>query len=171
MACTERKRWACSGDLSRLPLSAPGRPVRVLAPVVQVAARVVPSFGQHLAVRDAVAAQPISNQAPRLVLQPSEQAPEEALGRSGVAPFLRKDVEYNSVLVHGSPEVVHLAADAYEHLIHVPCIPPDRGRRFRSLWAMSAPNLRHHWRTLSWVTTMPRSARISSTSRRLKLKT
>ena len=30
---------------------------------------------------------------------------------------------------------------------------------------------KHQWRMLSWVTTMPRSARISSTSRKLKLKT
>src|SRR5215469_4597411 len=50
-------------------------------------------------------------------------------------------------------------------------VSPGCGRRRRSLLAKSAPNFRHQCRMLSWVTTMPRSARISSTSRRLKLKT
>src|SRR5918998_3872774 len=47
-------------------------------------------------------------------------------------------------------------------------VSPGLGRRRRSLRAKSAPNLRHHCRMLSCVTPMPRSARISSTSRRLR---
>jgi len=39
-------------------------------------------------------------------------------------------------------------------------------RRRRSRLAKSAPNFRHQCRMLSWVTTTPRSARISSTSRK-----
>jgi hypothetical protein len=50
-------------------------------------------------------------------------------------------------------------------------VSPGCGGRRRSLPAKSAPNFRHQCRMLLWVTKMPRSARISSTSRRLTLKT
>ena len=48
-------------------------------------------------------------------------------------------------------------------------VSPWRPRRRRSRRAYSSSNVRHHWRIVSYVTLMPRSARRSSTSRKLRL--
>src|SRR5579859_2459763 len=92
---------------------------------------------------------------------------EETLGSSAVSSVLHQNVQHNAVLVHRSQQIVPHAADADEHLIEMPGVS---GRR-RNLLAKSGPNFRHQCRMLSWVTTMPRSARISSTTRSLRLNT
>jgi hypothetical protein len=74
------------------------------------------------------------------------------------------------VLVHLSPEVMRHANDARNTSSRCQ-VSPGFGRRRRSLRANSEPNLRDQFRMLSCVTVMPRFARISSTSRRLKLNT
>ena len=63
-----------------LPLASPRGPVRVLGPVVEVAALSVLDLREDVAVRDAVAVQAVSNDATRLVLEVAEQALEEAFG-------------------------------------------------------------------------------------------
>ena len=68
-------------------------------------------------MRNAVAAQDVSDDALRLVPHPAQQAPEETLGSRGVPPLMDQDVEHDTVLVHRAPEVVQLAVDAQEHLI------------------------------------------------------
>jgi hypothetical protein len=50
-------------------------------------------------------------------------------------------------------------------------LSPGRGRCRRGLFAKLAPNFRHHRRMLSYDTMTPRSARISSTSRKLRQNT
>jgi len=49
-------------------------------------------------------------------------------------------------------------------------VSPWGSRRCRNLRASSSPNLRHHYRIDSYVTVIPRSARRSSTSRKLRPK-
>ena len=73
-------------------------------------------------MRNAVAAQAVGDEALWLVLQPSEQAPEEAFGGRGIPPVLNQDVEHHTVRVDRAPEVVHLAIDFQEHLIEVPSV-------------------------------------------------
>ena len=46
----------------------------------------------------------------------------DAFGRAGAAPALNHDVEDISVVVEGAPKIVLLAADADEHLVHVPLV-------------------------------------------------
>jgi hypothetical protein len=106
-----------------------------------------------------------------LELETGKQALEEAFGRSRVPPALHEDVEHDAVLVHRAPEVVQRAVNLQVHLIHVPCVGAGLGLRRRILRPKRGPNLRHHCRMLSCVTPVPRSIRISSTSRRPKLKT
>src|SRR4051794_14944392 len=79
-------------------------------------------LGQDIAVCHAVAAQAISDEAPWLILQPSEQAFEEALGCRGVPAILDQDIEDNAVLVHRAPEIMELAIDLQEHLMEVPSV-------------------------------------------------
>src|SRR5215831_11013639 len=96
---------------------------------------------------------------------------EETLGSGAVSSVLDQNVQHDTMLIHRSPQIVQHTRDADEHLIEMPGVSPGCGRRRRSLLAKSEPNFRHQCRMLSWVTTMPRSARISSTSRRLRLNT
>jgi hypothetical protein len=71
----------------------------------------VSDFGQNLALRHAMAAQAVRDDALRLVLQIGEQSLDEALGRSRVPPVLHQDVEHDPVLVNQAPEVEELAVD------------------------------------------------------------
>jgi hypothetical protein len=77
----------------------------------------MPNLRQDLAFRHSIASQAIGDQAPRLVLQPVEQALEEAFGCSGVPVIPHEDVEHNAVLVDGTPKIMLLAVDPDEHLI------------------------------------------------------
>jgi len=52
------------------------------------------------------------------VLQALQQLAKEPRGRLGIAPALDQDVEHVAVLIHRAPEMVQLAADADEHLVH-----------------------------------------------------
>ena len=79
--------------------------------------------GKQFALSDAVASQFVSDDHSRQVLQALQQSPEEALGSIGVAPVLNKDVEHNTVLIHGTPEIVLHALDPDEHLVKVPLVP------------------------------------------------
>jgi hypothetical protein len=48
--------------------------------------------------------------------------PGEALNSSAVPAILHEDIEYDFVLIHGTPQIVQHAPNADEHLIKVPCI-------------------------------------------------
>jgi hypothetical protein len=74
------------------------------------------------------------------------------------------------VLADGPPEVVQLAIDAQNDLIEVPGVTRARSTP-AELPGKVAPNICTQRRMLSCVTQIRRSARISSTSRRLRLKT
>jgi hypothetical protein len=45
---------------------------------------------------------------------------KEALGGSAVSPARKQDIEYVTVLIDRSPEIVALAADRDEQLVHMP---------------------------------------------------
>jgi hypothetical protein len=74
------------------------------------------------------------------------------------------------MLVDRPPEVVQLAIDPDEHFVQVPDVAWSLTASAQSFGELQA-EFRHHPRTLSWVTHTPRSARMSSTSRRLRLNT
>ena len=94
-----------------------------------------------------------------------EMTGRAALGRSSAPSFLHQNIQHDPVLVQRAPQIVQRTPDVDEHLVQVPRVPGS-GTRRRSLLAKSAPNFRYQCRTLS-----PRSARISSTWRRLRLNT
>src|SRR5690349_12666888 len=86
-------------ELLHLPFSPPRRPVRVLSAVVEIATSPVPDIRHDRALRCAVAAQAVGDQAARLVLQTTEQPLEKALGRIGIGAPLDQDVEHDAMLV------------------------------------------------------------------------
>ena len=73
-------------------------------------------------MRNAVAAEAVGDEALWLVLQPGEQALEEALGGRGVPSILNQDVEHHPMPVDGTPEIVQLAFNLQKDLIQVPGI-------------------------------------------------
>ncbi len=89
----------------------------VLGTIVEASAGPMLHAGQDLALRDAVAAEPIRDDLARLVLQAGEEAFEEAFSGRAVPPLLHQDVEHDTVLVHRAPEIEELAVDLQVHLI------------------------------------------------------
>jgi hypothetical protein len=51
-----------------------------------------------------------------------EQSFEESLGGFGVTACLNQDIEHDTVLIDGAPEIVQLALDPDEHRIEVPFV-------------------------------------------------
>ena len=77
---------------------------------------------QQLALRNAVTSQLVGHDHSRHILQALQQSPEEPLGGFAIAPVLNQNVEDNTVLIHGTPEIVLHALDPDEHLIQVPFV-------------------------------------------------
>jgi hypothetical protein len=105
-----------------------------------------------------------------LRLQPAQKPLEEALGRRRIPAILHEDVEHDPVLIHSSPYIEQRAVDPDKRLVEMPGVaglrlplPEPSGEVCTEFPAQC--------RILSWVTVTPRSTRISSTSRKLRLKT
>src|SRR5215207_6208754 len=123
--------------------------------------------GHHLCLRSAIARQLVRDHHTRHAGLPLQQLPEQALGGPLVAPALDENVEHDPILVDGSPEPM-LRPLIIRHTSSRCHLSPGPGS-LRRIWLANAwPNLRAHWRTVSWLTTMPRAASISSTVRRLR---
>jgi hypothetical protein len=75
-----------------------------------------------LALSNAVAAQLVGHNYPRLIVQTLQQPFEEALRRLDIAPGLNEDVEHNAILIDGAPEIMLHALDADEDFVHVPLV-------------------------------------------------
>jgi hypothetical protein len=74
------------------------------------------------------------------------------------------------MLIDGAPQVVLHAPGADEHFVEVPGVPWPRPPSLQSSGEFGT-DFKPQSRMLSWVTRTPRSAKINSTSRRLRLNT
>src|SRR3984885_5113925 len=77
---------------------------------------------QDLTLRSSVAPQLVRYDHARHILQTYQQLSEEPLGRFATAPALHEDIEHIPILIHRAPEIVQLAANADEHLVHEPLV-------------------------------------------------
>ncbi len=57
------------------------------------------------------------------VLQTLQKPLEESFGGLRIPPRLNENVEHDTILVYGPPEVVLYSLDANEHLVHIPLVP------------------------------------------------
>ena len=96
--------------------------MRVLGSIIQISALPMLDAREQLSLSDTIAPQLIGHDHPRFILQTLQQPFEEALRRLGIAPGLNKDVEHNSMLIDGPPEIMLDALDTDEDLIHVPLV-------------------------------------------------
>src|SRR5258708_2847790 len=60
------------------------------------------------------------------VLEPYAELTEEALRCFFVASALNQNIEYISILIHRSPQIVPLAIDFEKHLVHMPFVATTR---------------------------------------------
>ena len=97
--------------------------------------------GKQMTLCHAVASQLIGHDHSRHVSQALEQTFEESLRSFGISPRLNEDVEYDAVLIHGTPKIVLDSLDTNEHLVEVPFVP-GRGRRRRRRLAISKEDSR-----------------------------
>jgi hypothetical protein len=63
----------------------------------------MPDIGQDRSLSDAIATQTVGDEAPRFVLQPTQQVLEEALGGGAIPPVLHQNVQNDAVLIHRTP--------------------------------------------------------------------
>src|SRR4051794_27452897 len=112
--------------------------------------------GHHLALGGAVAGQLVRDQDTRGSALLFQQLAEQALGGLLVPPALDQDVEHDPILVDRPPEPVLLAGDHQAHLIQVPFVA-RAGQPAPDLVGEALPELAGHWRTVSWLTTIPRA--------------
>ena len=144
--------------------------MRILSPIVQIPAGPVSCIRHDRSLSNAVAVQAVRDEASWLIVKPTQQMLEEPLGGGAISPLLHQNIQDDTMLIDGAPQVVLHAPDADEHFVEVPGVPWPRPPSLQSS-ANSAPNFKPQRRMLSWVTRTPRSARINSTSRRLRLNT
>ena len=72
--------------------------MRILSTVIKIATYSVSDAGQDFTMRNGVAAQAVSDEALRLVLQPVQKQLEETLGRSCIPAILHKDIKHDPML-------------------------------------------------------------------------
>ena len=124
--------------------------------------------GWHdLAVSGAVASQLVGDEPPGWPALPLQQLTKEAFSGSPIASRLDEDIDDVAILVHRTPEILPLTLDGYKHLVQVPRIV-EATLPSLQLRAYSGPNLIHQSRIASYETVIPRWARRSSTSRKLR---
>jgi hypothetical protein len=109
-----------------LPLSSSCWPMRVLGSIIQISALSVLDAGEQLTLSNAVAPQLVRHDHPRHIPQTLQQLSEKALCGVGIAPCLHEDVEHNTILIDGTPEIVLHALDPDEHFVHVPPVAWSR---------------------------------------------
>ena len=105
-----------------LSFSSSRRLVRILGPIVEIAALPVLDALEGLLPCRAVARQLVGDDRPRDEARPFQQLAEEPLCRPGIAAALDEDIEDHPGLVHRPPEIMPDAADPDEHLIEVPLV-------------------------------------------------
>jgi hypothetical protein len=94
------------------------RTMRVLAPVIEVAALTVFDPRQYLALGCAITVALIRHDDPWHIRQALEELPEALLRGPLVTPILDEDIQDVVVLIHRAPQVMALTNNRQKHLIY-----------------------------------------------------
>jgi hypothetical protein len=105
-----------------LPLPSACRSMRVLSTIVEVAALSMLDIGQQASLRHAIASQLVGDYHSQRILQALRQTLEESLGSFPVTTILDQNIEDHTVLIHGTPQIMLNALDAYEYLVEMPFV-------------------------------------------------
>src|SRR5258708_17860554 len=100
--------------------------MRVLRSIVEVLVPAMLHAWQDFAFRSSITLQLISDDHPRRVLQPFEKLAKKSLGCLFIALALDQDIEYVSVLIDSSPQIMPLPTNTEKNLIPVPFLATAR---------------------------------------------
>jgi hypothetical protein len=114
-------------------LTLPRWAMRVLTPIIEIAALAVLHAREHLALGCAIAFEFVGNEYPWYVLQPLEELAEEFLCRLLVAPPLHEDVENVVVLIYRTPQVMTFAINCQEDLVQMSFIARSRASAMQAI--------------------------------------
>src|SRR5215475_10168859 len=101
----------------------PRRPMRVLAPVIEIPTLAMLDPWEHLPLRRTVALQLVRNDDPRHILQALQQLAEKLLRRLFVAAALHQNIQDMIVLIYRPPQGMAFAMDRQKNLIQMPFVP------------------------------------------------
>ena len=104
---------------SHHPLPHPGRLVWLFSAIIGIPISDVDHLRDYLSLGDRIAAQFVCHDLPRFATVWSGQSPEESLRSSPIALGLQININYFTILIHGSPEIVLLAVDSDKDLVDI----------------------------------------------------
>ena len=81
---------------------------------------------QQVSLRHAIASQLVGDDHSRHILQALQQTLEEAHGGFPVTPLLDQNIEDDTILIHGAPQIMLNALDPDEYLVEVPLVARPR---------------------------------------------
>src|SRR5436305_8249253 len=111
---------AAGFEVSHPSLPLTRRLMRVLRSVIQIPVLSVSYLGHHHSFGGGITAQLVSNDHAWSMPSGSQQPAEETHGSKSITLSLHKDIDHDSMLIDGSPEIVRNAVDLEEHLIQMP---------------------------------------------------
>ncbi len=79
-------------------------------------------IGQQTSLRHAIASQLVGHDYPRHILQAPEKPLEEALGGFPITPLLDQNIQDDTILINGSPQIMLDALDPDEYFVEVPLV-------------------------------------------------
>ena len=79
-------------------------------------------IGQQASLRHAIASQLVGDDHARHILQAFQQTLKEPLGGFSITPLLDQNIEDETILIHGTPQVMLNALDPDEYLVEVPLV-------------------------------------------------
>src|ERR1700733_8280153 len=96
--------------------------MRVFSTIVQVAALSMLNIRQQASLRHAIAFKFVGDDHSRHILQALQQTLEEPLGGFPITPLLDQNVEDDTILIDGAPQIMLNALDPDEYLVEVPLV-------------------------------------------------
>lgn len=140
--------------------------VRILCSIVQAFVLAVLDTWTNFFLGGSIARQFIGDNHTRYVFHPFEQLPKKLLSGVFVAPTLDQDIKHLAMLIHRAPQILSFPIDGQKHLIQMPRISQPRAATLQ-LIDIRLAKVEAPLTEVSWVSTTPRSAISSSTSRKL----
>ena len=105
-------------ELTHAPLSHSRRLVRQLGSIVRILRSIVNRLWNQFSMSNTITPQLIGHYFPRFAFMNSQQPLKEALCRPDITSFLEKHINYFTVLIIRSPQIVLLPLNLHKDLIN-----------------------------------------------------
>ena len=113
----------CGFESAHLPLPLTRRLMRDFGAIVGISVYTATHVAEYASHGSGVAFQFVGDDPQRFRTLTAQESSKESLSGALIAMRLGQNVDYVAVLIHGTPQILLLAADSNEHLIQVPVVP------------------------------------------------